>query len=67
MRILAWPFLAMGAIISVILSAIGRVFAFGMGMALLAIGVVLCASIVGAVLGIPLMIFGGGLTLRSIF
>lgn len=66
-RILTWPFIAAGALISLILSAVGRIFAFGMGIAITAIGVVLCISVVGLVLGVPLVIFGGGLTLRSIF
>lgn len=67
MRILTWPFMAAGALIGLILSAIGRVFAFGLGLALVVIGVVLCASVVGIVLGVPTVIFGGGLMIRSIF
>lgn len=67
LKILTWPFVAAGALIAFILSAIGRVFSFGLGFALVMIGVVLCISIVGIVLGVPLVIFGGGLMFRSIF
>lgn len=67
MRILTWPFVAAGALIALILSAIGRVFSFGMGMALVALGVILCATVVGLVVGIPLATFGGALIVRSIF
>lgn len=67
MRILTWPFVAAGALIALILSAVGRIFAFGLGFALAALGVVLCISIIGLVVGIPLVMFGGGLMFRSIF
>lgn len=67
MRILTWPFVAAGSLIALILSAVGRIFAFGLGFALAAIGVVLCISVVGLVIGVPLVMFGGGLMVRSIF
>lgn len=67
LRILSWPFVAAGALIALILSAVGRIFSFGLGLAITAIGVILCATIAGLVLGVPMVIFGGGLMLRSIF
>lgn len=67
MRILTWPFIMAGGLIALILSAIGRIFAFGLGLALVMLGVLLCISLVGLVLGVPLVIFGGGLMFRSIF
>lgn len=67
LRILAWPFVAAGALIALILSAVGRVFSFGLGIALAMIGVVLCISVVGIVVGVPLVMFGGALMMRSIF
>ena len=67
MRILAWPFVAAWALITLIFSAIGRMFAFGMGRAIAGLGVILCLSIVGMVLGIPMVLFGGALMCRSIF
>lgn len=67
LRILAWPFIAAGALIGLILSATGRLLAFVLGLVLSILGVVLCISVVGLVLGVPLTIFGGGLMLRSIF
>ena len=30
-------------------------------------GVALCLTIIGAILGIPMIVFGGGLMMRSIF
>lgn len=67
LRILSWPFIAAGALFALILSAIGRVFAFGLGLALVMLGVILCISLIGLVIGIPLVIFGAGLMFRSIF
>ena len=67
MRILSWPFIAAGALIALIFSAIGRVFTFGLGMALVALGVLLCMSVVGIIVGVPLTTFGGALIVRSIF
>ncbi len=67
LRILSFPFVAAGMLISFILGAVGRLLAFFLGFAIAAIGVVLCISIVGLVLGVPMVMFGGGLMVRSIF
>ncbi len=67
LRILAFPFVAAGILISFILGALGRLLAFFLGFAIAAIGVALCLSVVGLILGIPMVMFGGGLMVRSIF
>lgn len=67
LRILCWPFTAAWALVGLIFAAIGRVFAFGMGIALTVIGAVLCLTVVGIVLGAPLAAFGVALMVRSIF
>lgn len=67
MRILTWPFVAAGALIGLILSVMGRMLSFVMGLVVAMLGVVLCISVVGLVLGVPMVIFGGGLMMRSIF
>lgn len=67
LRILTWPFVAATALMSLILSAIGRIFAFGLGVAVTVLGVILCISLVGIVIGVPMVIFGAGLMFRSIF
>ena len=43
------------------------IIAFLIGLALCAGGAALCASIIGLTAGIPMVIFGGGLMIRSIF
>ncbi len=67
LRILSFPFIAAGTLISFILGALGRFVAFFIGFAIAAVGVVLCLSVVGLILGIPMVVFGGGLMMRSIF
>ncbi len=67
LKIFTWPFALAGGIISLILSAIGRLFAFGMGASISVIGVLLSMSIIGLVIGVPLVLFGGGLMVRSVW
>lgn len=64
---ITWPVrLALG-LMGWILSAVGSLIAMGIGLVICALGVALCFTLVGAIIGIPLIIFGGGLILRSIF
>lgn len=61
------PFRLAGAVIGWILSAVGSLVAFGIGLGICAAGVALCLTIVGAIIGVPMVIFGGGLMMKSIF
>ena len=54
-------------LIGLILDATGRLLSLLIGLAICAIGVALCFTLVGAVVGVPLIIFGGGLMLKCIF
>ena len=64
---ITWPVrLALG-LMGWILSAVGSLIAMGIGLVICALGVALCFTLVGAIIGIPLIIFGGGLILKSIF
>ncbi len=66
-ELLAMPFkLAIWAI-GVILEAAGRVLSLCIGLGICAIGTALCMTLIGAVLGVPLALFGGGLMLKAIF
>lgn len=66
-HLFTWPFELAVGLIGVILSAVGRLAAFLIGLGICCAGVALCITIIGAVLGIPMVIFGGGLMLKSIF
>ncbi len=65
--LVTWPFQLAAGLIGWILSAVGSLIAFGIGLAVCALGVALCFTLIGAVIGIPLVVFGGGLMIRSIF
>ncbi len=65
-RMLSLPFVMAWGLISFIFSAIGRLFALGMGAALAGLGVLLCMSLVGIMLGAPMTAFGTALMVRAI-
>ncbi len=67
LKVLFFPFAMAWGFTALILSAIGRVFAFGMGLALAGLGAILCMTIVGIVIGAPLAAFGVALIFRAIF
>jgi len=64
---LLWPFAAIWWLISFILQLTGRLVAAVLGLVFMVVGAILTVTIVGAIVGIPLIIFGFLLMLRSIF
>ncbi|MDD6887302.1 MAG: hypothetical protein PUE41_02355 [bacterium] len=66
-RVLTWPFRMVWSLLGVIFLAAGKLLTLLIGLALAAVGVVLIGSIVGAGIGIPLLIFGVLLMIRSLF
>ena len=65
--LLTWPIqLALG-IIGWVMELAGNLTAFIIGLVICAVGAALCMTLIGAVIGLPLVIFGGGLMLKSIF
>ncbi|MGN0779360.1 MAG: hypothetical protein ACI4MJ_09455 [Aristaeellaceae bacterium] len=66
-NLLTWPFQLAASLIGLILSAVGRVTAFVLGLVICGGGVLLSLTVVGAILGVPMVIFGGGLMMKSIF
>lgn len=78
MGCLLWPFAAVigifggalglaGKIIGFILGAIGGLFSLIIAFILGAVGVALCMTIIGAIIGVPLILFAVGLAFRAIF
>ena len=61
------PFKFCAWLIGAILEATGRLLALLIGLAICAVGVALCFTVIGAILGVPLSIFGGRLMLKCIF
>jgi hypothetical protein len=64
---LLWPFYAVWKLLTFILSVTGRILCALLGMILMAAGVGLSLSIVGAVIGVPLASFGFLLVVRALF
>lgn len=67
LKILLWPFLAIWSLVGFLLSLTGRFLAAILGLALIFAGSVLTITVIGAFVGIPLIILGGALFLRALF
>ena len=64
---LLWPFYALWRLVTLILKITGRVLCAILGLALMAAGLAVTLSIVGAPIGIPLAAFGFLLLVRALF
>ena len=62
-----WPFDMCKRMIRAIITMIGRTMAAILGLLITTLGVLLTTTVIGAILGIPLIIFGVLLMIRSIF
>jgi hypothetical protein len=61
------PFVVVWAFLAFIVRTIGRIVCILLGLALMAAGVALTLSVVGAIVGVPLAAFGFLLLVRSLF
>ena len=64
---LLWPIKALWDLITWILTLTSRLVAAVVGLVLTIVGAILTVTVVGAVVGIPLILFGLMLMIRSIF
>jgi hypothetical protein len=62
-----WPFWALWKLVAGIVAGTGRLVAAILGLVFMIVGVVLTATIIGAIVGVPLIIFGLLLMLRGLF
>ncbi|OGO17038.1 MAG: hypothetical protein A2Z14_08985 [Chloroflexi bacterium RBG_16_48_8] len=62
-----WPFIALWRLLTFILELTGRLLAIVLGGVLMIIGVVMSLTVVGAVVGVPIAIFGFLLVMRGLF
>jgi len=62
-----WPFVAIWRLVAGIIEMTGRLVAVILGLVLMIVGVRLSATVVGAVVGIPLIVFGFLLVIRGFF
>ncbi len=64
---LMWPFEALWWLVTTILALTGRLIVVLLGMILMLVGGLISATLVGAIIGIPLLFFGVLLVLRGLF
>ena len=62
-----WPFVAVWRLITGIVELTGRLLAVLLGLLLMIVGTLLTLTIIGAVVGIPLLIVGFLLIIRGLF
>jgi uncharacterized membrane protein YdbT with pleckstrin-like domain len=62
-----WPFEALWRLVTWVFELTGRVVAIILGLVLIVIGTLLSLTVVGAVIGVPVGVFGILLLLRGLF
>ena len=62
-----WPFHALWRLVGFVFEATGRLLCAVLGIALMAVGVIVILTVVGAPLGVPLAALGLLLLVRAIF
>ena len=62
-----WPFVALWRLVTFILEMTGRFVAILLGIVLIAIGMLVSLTVLGAVVGVPLGLFGLLLIFRGLF
>ena len=67
MAVLTWPFKALWSLTTFILRSTGRLLAVLLGILLMVVGVVVSLTVIGAIIGIPLTLFGFALMMRGLF
>jgi hypothetical protein len=67
MTVLTWPFHVLWSLTAFILQTTGRLLAVLLGIVLMIVGVMVSLTVIGAIIGIPLTLFGFALMLRGLF
>jgi len=62
-----WPLRAIWKLLTLVLGLTGRLIGVILGLVMVITGIVACLSIIGVAIGIPLIVLGFLLMLRSIF
>jgi len=64
---IVWPFYAIGWLLTSVVSAAGRLICGILGLVLMVLGTLLSLTIVGAVVGVPLVLLGFLFVIRALF
>jgi hypothetical protein len=65
--LLLWPIWAIFRLVTIIVEMVGRLVGLILGAVFIVVGFILSLTIVGAIIGIPLALFGLMLMVRSLF
>lgn len=67
MKILFFPFIAIWKLFEFFMKLTGRLLAIILGLIIMIVGIVLCCTMVGMFVGIPILVFGFLLMVRGFF
>jgi hypothetical protein len=65
--VLSWPFYAIWRLLRFALELSGRILGIALGLVLATVGIILCLTVIGAVVGVPLVGLGFLLMVRGLF
>jgi hypothetical protein len=64
---LTWPFVALWRLVAFIFELTGRFLAIVLGIVFMIVGVIVSLTVIGAIVGIPMILFGLMLVIRGFF
>ena len=64
---LTWPFVALWRLVAFIFELTGRFLAIVLGIVFMIVGVIVSLTVIGAIIGIPMILFGLMLVIRGFF
>ena len=67
LRLLLWPVTMYVGLVGLLLRLMGRALGFCAGLAMAVLGGLLCCTIIGAVIGIPLGLVGLGMMFKCLW
>lgn len=62
-----WPFKLIWGFFGFLFGVLGRLLSVIIGIALIIAGIVLCLTVIGAIAGVPILVFGFLMILKSFF
>ena len=65
--LILWPFVALWRFVATIVEMSGRLVAAILGLVLMIVGVIVSLTVIGLIIGIPLILFGFLLVVRGFF
>ena len=64
---LLWPLVALWRLVTWILAMTGRLVAILLGIVFMVVGVIATLTVIGAIIGVPMFLFGVLLVFRGLF